>query len=504
VDPNGVETGPALGTAIVGPNGRVRVTLSRTLVVGEHVRLKDTTFGIRGDFPQVINARPSVMNVSPSTGPFSGGTSIWMRGTGFLGTTAVTFDGVPGTALTVISDDALRVMSPASSDRTSTIRFTSPAGTAVVSSFTYRPGFASLYRSSALSSWTAGSGWACGALAIPSAAAPVSSDRGGCHYAGSAPGWGALTSPIIGVPLQSVGPLTLRVQHRGDFGSDGDGVVVFAMLGSARFALVPRDEATTRVHAGSCTGSGAGRTCSSDPPSAGLAGYARSTAPLSWRTSYFDLPAHFDGGGAVRVEFVASNMSATAGSTYDLSSVELLPRGNDPGDPTRSNWTTLLSVDTSCSGTLVPPFTCGTSPVSGALGSVFRYHNAPLPTSTGSVSWPITLAGLSGRTITAVVRHRVDMTAGTTVGTGGARVRACCGGSCSVVSPTSGYPASPPAITFAFTDEGPDAALWMVDEFDLSSFGGNTGSCSLQLMGVGAVTASQAGWLVDSVRVRWR
>jgi len=109
----------------------------------------------------------------------------------------------------------------------------------------------------------------------------------------------------------------------------------------------------------------------------------------------------------VRIEFVASNMGSTAGAAYNVASVELLPRGNDPGDPVRSTWTSLLTVDASCSGTVVAPFTCGTSPVGGNVGSVFRYSNAPVSPFAGYVTWPVDFAGLSGRTISALIRHRV-------------------------------------------------------------------------------------------------
>ena len=69
--------------------------------------------------------------------------------------------------------------------------------------------------------------------------------------------------------------------------------------------------------------------------------------------------------------------------------------------------------------------------------------------------------------------------------------------------PVNGYPASPPGVPDAFTDEGPDNVGWMTDEFDLTNAGGADG-CTLVLRGEGSVTGAQSGWVVDSILVRWR
>ena len=55
---------------------------------------------------------PSVRAVSPSSGKTSGGTRVTLTGNGFRGVTAVTFGGVPGTALRVLSPTRLAVTSP--------------------------------------------------------------------------------------------------------------------------------------------------------------------------------------------------------------------------------------------------------------------------------------------------------------------------------------------------------------------------------------------------------
>jgi peptidoglycan/xylan/chitin deacetylase (PgdA/CDA1 family) len=55
---------------------------------------------------------PTVRTVSPSSGKTSGGTRMTLSGTGFRGIKAVTFGGVPGTALHVISSTRLAITSP--------------------------------------------------------------------------------------------------------------------------------------------------------------------------------------------------------------------------------------------------------------------------------------------------------------------------------------------------------------------------------------------------------
>jgi hypothetical protein len=54
----------------------------------------------------------SVTSVTPSTGPNSGGTSVVVSGIGFTGATTVTFEGVPGTITSPITDTSITVTSP--------------------------------------------------------------------------------------------------------------------------------------------------------------------------------------------------------------------------------------------------------------------------------------------------------------------------------------------------------------------------------------------------------
>jgi peptidoglycan/xylan/chitin deacetylase (PgdA/CDA1 family) len=55
---------------------------------------------------------PTIRAVSPSSGKTSGGTRVTLTGKGFRGITTVTFGGVPGTALHVVSSTKLAITSP--------------------------------------------------------------------------------------------------------------------------------------------------------------------------------------------------------------------------------------------------------------------------------------------------------------------------------------------------------------------------------------------------------
>jgi hypothetical protein len=67
---------------------------------------------VPGGFQYVAVGAPVITGIDPTSGPQTGGTVVTLTGTGFLGTTAVTFDGVPGTALTVVSDTEITVTTP--------------------------------------------------------------------------------------------------------------------------------------------------------------------------------------------------------------------------------------------------------------------------------------------------------------------------------------------------------------------------------------------------------
>jgi len=57
---------------------------------------------------------PRLENISPTSGCMDGGTAVTLTGSGFTGTTDVSFGGKPGTGLKVINDSQITIIAPAS------------------------------------------------------------------------------------------------------------------------------------------------------------------------------------------------------------------------------------------------------------------------------------------------------------------------------------------------------------------------------------------------------
>jgi hypothetical protein len=82
---------------------------------------------------------PAVSSVTPATGADTGGDTVVITGTGFMGTTAVTFGTTPASVFTVDSDTQITTISPAGTG-TVDITVTTPVDTSAVSQadqFTY-------------------------------------------------------------------------------------------------------------------------------------------------------------------------------------------------------------------------------------------------------------------------------------------------------------------------------------------------------------------------------
>lgn len=72
---------------------------------------------------------PAVEDLSPGSGPASGGTTISVKGEGFIGASKVSFEGIPATSFEVVDDGEMVVVSPAHSVRDVSITVTTPEGT---------------------------------------------------------------------------------------------------------------------------------------------------------------------------------------------------------------------------------------------------------------------------------------------------------------------------------------------------------------------------------------
>ncbi|MFT4108614.1 IPT/TIG domain-containing protein [Propionicimonas sp.] len=83
------------------------------LVLAVALPLTSVTAGASTTAVAASGAPPKVTRVSPATGPLVGGTTVTLTGSGFTTLTAVTFGGVAGTRLKVLSSRRLTVRVPA-------------------------------------------------------------------------------------------------------------------------------------------------------------------------------------------------------------------------------------------------------------------------------------------------------------------------------------------------------------------------------------------------------
>jgi hypothetical protein len=72
---------------------------------------------------------PAVEELSPGSGPATGGTTISVKGEGFIGVSKVDFEGIPAASFEFVNDGEILVVSPAHSVRKVSITVTTPEGT---------------------------------------------------------------------------------------------------------------------------------------------------------------------------------------------------------------------------------------------------------------------------------------------------------------------------------------------------------------------------------------
>lgn len=81
---------------------------------------------------------PTISSLAPTTGPLAGGTVVTINGNNFMGATGVTFGGTAGTALSVETDNRLKVTAPAGTVGAKNVVVTTPGGTATsTNGYTY-------------------------------------------------------------------------------------------------------------------------------------------------------------------------------------------------------------------------------------------------------------------------------------------------------------------------------------------------------------------------------
>jgi hypothetical protein len=75
-------------------------------------------------------AIPTFTTINPASGSSIGNTGVTLTGTNFMGTTGVTFDGIPATSVHVVNNNAVTVVTPAHAAGSVDVVITTPDGSA--------------------------------------------------------------------------------------------------------------------------------------------------------------------------------------------------------------------------------------------------------------------------------------------------------------------------------------------------------------------------------------
>ncbi|MEI5679504.1 MULTISPECIES: putative Ig domain-containing protein [unclassified Mesorhizobium] len=112
--------------------GRFDFTVRATNEYG-HFGTQSLTLTVFG-----AGSAPTITNVSPSTGPAEGGTSVVITGTNLTDATAVTFGGAPAASFAVITDTVITAITEAHAQGPVDVAVTTPNGSATAAgAFTY-------------------------------------------------------------------------------------------------------------------------------------------------------------------------------------------------------------------------------------------------------------------------------------------------------------------------------------------------------------------------------
>lgn len=127
---------------ISGATNPTTVGTNNTLTISTS---SDTVSVVSAPYTTSSTTAPTVTSLSPTSGATTGGTTVTITGTGFLGATGVNFGTKSATNFTVINDTTVVATSPAGAAGPVNVTVTNPAGTSATSSsdvFTYvTPGY---------------------------------------------------------------------------------------------------------------------------------------------------------------------------------------------------------------------------------------------------------------------------------------------------------------------------------------------------------------------------
>ena len=137
LDGNVTETGNTCASVAPLNNCTLTYTPGSTVV-------SQTDFPIQGTNTNAVTAAIKIdtgitlTNVSPSSGPASGGTGVTLTGTGLTGATSVTFGGTAATGVNVVSSTTVTAVTPAHATGAVNVVITTPSGSATdTNGYTY-------------------------------------------------------------------------------------------------------------------------------------------------------------------------------------------------------------------------------------------------------------------------------------------------------------------------------------------------------------------------------
>ncbi|MDN8548976.1 IPT/TIG domain-containing protein [Microbacterium sp. NM3R9] len=178
---------------------------------------------------------PVIGTIDPVRGPETGGTVVTITGSNFTGVTSVTFDGRPGSALTVVSDTELRVTTPAGAVGDADVVVTGPAGWSDAGVFAY-------YRVADIGGATPGTG--------PIAGGTVVTITGQCFTGATQVLFGEVPAQHVVVSdsvIRAIAPSAATT-----------GAVSITVVGAGECGTAVESDAFTYTPAGSAAGNGTG------------------------------------------------------------------------------------------------------------------------------------------------------------------------------------------------------------------------------------------------------
>jgi hypothetical protein len=257
-------------------------------------------------------APSSVLSITPTNGPTTGGTATTITGTGFTGATGVTFDGAAGTGFSVVNDTTITVTTPAGTVGPADVVVVDAAGNgSLPAGFTYTTPVAS-----SIVSITPNTGPTTGGTATTITGSGFAGATGVTFDGAAGTGFTVVNDTTITVttPAGTLGPADVVVVDAAGNGSLPAGFTYTAPAqASSILTISPSNGPTTGNTVVTITGTGfTGATVVAFDGAAGT-----SFTVVNDTTIRVTTPAGTAGPADVTVTDPAGNATALAGFTYN-------------------------------------------------------------------------------------------------------------------------------------------------------------------------------------------